>query len=87
MKKVKTNKPIIDGDQLIGKVIKDPFVSTCVSIIDDLPDSHDIKRVMNIKAKISAGDYNFDENLDAVVDALITESRDPAPLSMPVFNS
>ena len=85
--KIKQNVKIVDGNQLIGKVVdeKDPFVDTCLELIDNLPDSKDYDRVIALKKKIDAGDYNFDENLDKVVDALITESKDPDTISYPLF--
>ena len=80
MRQTKTKQyvDIIDGNQLIGKVIdkNDPEVETCVNLINELPDSKNIDRVMKIKQQIDAGDYDFDSKLDSVVNAIINESED-----------
>ena len=76
--KIKQAIKIVDGNQLVGKVVeeKDPFVDHCVNAINELPDSHDISRVMKIKEQVSAGTYNFDDAIGGVVDAIIKESTD-----------
>ena len=86
--KIKQDVQIIDGNQLVGQIIeeKDPLLATCIEKLDDLPDSIDIERVMKLKAQIDAGDYNFDDKLDHVVDAMIAESKDENPISYPVFD-
>tara|TARA_Y100000590_G_scaffold410895_1_gene504357 strand:- start:286 stop:573 length:288 start_codon:yes stop_codon:yes gene_type:complete len=79
---------VIDGNQLIGKVLedKDPLVEKCVDIINDLPDSQDIDRVMKIKQQVDSGAYDFDAKLGEVVDALINESSTKNPIATPVFD-
>ena len=79
---------IIDGNQLIGSVIKeqDPQVEQCVNTINDLPDSTDIQRIMKIKQQVDAGEYDFDAKLGKVVDALIDESTNENSISFPVFD-
>ena len=86
--KIKQQVELIDGNQLIGKIVddNDPFVSTCTKLIDELPDSRDLDRVMAIKKLIDEGTYDFDANLDSVVDAIITESTDPNPVAYPLFD-
>ena len=39
-----------------------------------------------LKKRIESGDYDFDQNLDVVVDALITESKDENSISYPLFD-
>ncbi|RAP24622.1 hypothetical protein DID73_01440 [Candidatus Marinamargulisbacteria bacterium SCGC AG-343-K17] len=79
---------VIDGNQLVGKVLedKDPQVEQCVDTINDLPDSHDIDRVMKIKQQVDAGEYDFDAKLGKVVDALIDESMDENTIAYPLFD-
>ena len=86
--KIKQDVKIIDGNQLVGQIIeeKDPLLATCINQIDDLPDSIDIDRVMKLKAQIDSGEYNFDDKLDHVVDAMIAESKNDHPISYPVFD-
>lgn len=86
--KIKQKVNIVDGNQLIGKVIEehDPFVSTCLDILDGLPDSKDYDRVIELKNKIDSGNYDFDKNLDKVVDSLINESSNPNSISYPLFD-
>jgi anti-sigma28 factor (negative regulator of flagellin synthesis) len=86
--KTKQKIDIIDGNQLIGKVVeeKDPFVDTCLNIMNELPDYENIEKVMMLKKKIESGDYDFDQNLDKVVNALITESKEESPISFPLFD-
>ena len=89
MRQTKTKQyvDIIDGNQLIGKVIdkNDPEVETCVNLINELPDSKNIERVMKIKQQIDAGDYDFDSKLDSVVNAIINESEDKNTIAYPLF--
>ena len=89
MRQIKTKQDveIVDGNQLIGKVIddNDPFVTTCVDLIDKLPDSKDLDRVLAIKKKIDAGNYDFDKNLDKVVNTLLSDSSDPTSVAFPLF--
>jgi anti-sigma28 factor (negative regulator of flagellin synthesis) len=86
--KIKQKVDIIDGNQLIGKVVEenDPFVDTCIDVINELPEYENIEKVMMLKKKIESGDYDFDQNLDVVVDALITESKDENSISYPLFD-
>lgn len=86
--KTKQKIDIIDGNQLIGKVVeeKDPFVDTCIDVINELPDYENIEKVMMLKKKIESSGYDFDQNLDEVVDALITESKEENPISFPLFD-
>ena len=86
--KIKQKVNVIDGNQLVGQVIeeKDPLLATCIDKIDDLPDSMDIDRVMKLKAQIDAGEYSFDDKLDKVVDAMVSESQDDHPISYPLFD-
>ena len=79
---------VIDGNQLVGKVLedKDPQVEQCVDTINDLPDSHDIDRVMKIKQQVDAGGYDFDAKLGKVVNALIDESMDENAIAYPLFD-
>ena len=86
--KIKQKVDIIDGNQLIGKVVEenDPFVDTCLDVINELPEYENIEKVMMLKKKIESGDYDFDQNLDVVVDALITESKDENSISYPLFD-
>ena len=85
---IKQKVNIIDGNQLIGKVVEenDPFVDTCLDVINELPEYENIEKVMMLKKRIESGDYDFDQNLDAVVDALITESKDENSISYPLFD-
>ena len=91
MRKIKTKQTIsvIDGNSLIGKLVdeKDSYIDHCLNTINDLPDSHDISRVMKIKEKVSNGSYNFDEKISGVVDAIIKESTDKNPISLTPFES
>ena len=79
---------VVDGNQLVGKVLeeRDPLVEKCMDIINELPDSHDIDRVLKIKQQVDAGKYDFDAKLGKVVDALIDESVAKNPIAYPVFN-
>ncbi|MEC8678007.1 MAG: hypothetical protein VXX85_04045 [Candidatus Margulisiibacteriota bacterium] len=85
---IKQKVNIIDGNQLIGKVVEenDPFVDTCLDVINELPEYENIEKVMMLKKRIESGDYDFDQNLDVVVDALITESKDENSISYPLFD-
>ena len=80
---------IVDGNQLIGKVIekKNPQVEKCLDLINELPDSIDIDRVMKIKQQVDNGDYDFDTKLGKVVDSLIDESIDANTLAYPLFDN
>ena len=62
---------IIDGDALVATVIDSDDVSEYVQLINDLPESNQINRVMAIKKAIDSGTYCVDDHLDAVVDALL----------------
>ena len=86
--KIKQKVDIIDGNQLIGKVVEEnnPFVDTCLDVINELPEYENIEKVMMLKKKIESGDYDFDQNLDVVVDALITDSKDKNSISYPLFD-
>lgn len=86
--KIKQKVDIIDGNQLIGKVVEknDPFIDTCLDVINELPEYENIEKVMMLKKKIESGDYDFDQNLDSVVDALITDSKDDNSISYPLFD-
>ena len=85
---IKQKVNIIDGNQLIGKVVEenDPFVDTCLDVINELPEYENFEKVMMLKKRIESGDYDFDQNLDVVVDALITESKDENSISYPLFD-
>ena len=79
---------VVDGNQLVGKVLeeRDPLVEKCMDIINELPDSQDIDRVMKIKQQVDAGEYDFDAKLNKVVDALIDESVAKKPIAISVFD-
>ena len=79
---------IIDGNQLVGKVLdkKDSYVDHCVDLINDLPDSRDIQRVLKIKQQIDAGTYDFDAKCGQVANALINESINENPIAYPLFD-
>ncbi len=85
--KSKQHVEIIDGNQLIGKVIdkNDPEIEKCVELINELPDSHDIDRVMKVKQQIDAGEYDFNSKLTRVVDTIIEESTDKNTIAYPLF--
>jgi hypothetical protein len=81
------NTDIIDGNQLVGTVIeKDPFLDVCLDVIDELPDSPNLDRILALKKQVDDGTYDFDAKLGRVVDALIEESTDPNPLATPLFD-
>ena len=50
---IKQKVNIIDGNQLIGKVVEenDPFVDTCLDVINELPEYENIEKVMMLKKK------------------------------------
>ena len=50
---VKQKVKIIDGNQLIGKVVEenDPFVDTCLDVINELPEYENIEKVMMLKKR------------------------------------
>ena len=52
---VKQKVKIIDGNQLIGKVVEenDPFVDTCLDVINELPEYENIEKVMMLKKKLN----------------------------------
>ena len=79
---------VIDGNQLVGKVIEDndPMLEKCMDIINDLPDSSDIDRILKIKQQVDSGEYDFDAKLGDVVDAIITESSQKKPIAYPLFD-
>ena len=62
---------IVDGDALVATVIDSDDVSEYVQMINHLPESNQINRVMAIKKAIDSGTYCVDNHLDAVVDALL----------------
>ena len=41
---------------------------------------------MKIKRDVENGSYDFDKNIDKVVDALIKESNSESPISLPLFD-
>ena len=87
--KTKQYVDIIDGNQLIGKVIdkSDPEIEKCVDLINDLPDSKNIDRIMKVKQQIDSGVYDFDSKLNQVVDAIIDESVDKNTIAYPLFEN
>jgi anti-sigma28 factor (negative regulator of flagellin synthesis) len=91
MKKTKTKKDlnVIDGNQLVGKVIeeKDPYLEQCVNTIKDLPDSHDISKVMKLKQKVDSGAYDFDEKLESVAGAILKEASEKSGVALNPFEN
>ena len=80
------NVNIIDGNGLIANVFDDNQIKACVDQINELPDSIDIKRVMELKKQVDSGNYDFDSKLGKVLDAMVEESQDPNPISYPLFD-
>ena len=84
--KTKEKVEIINGNDLVGQVIDtaDPLLRNCIEKIDDMPDSQNLNRVLELKKQVQAGTYNFDENLDIVVDRLLEESSSDTCISYPL---
>ena len=79
---------VINGDSLILQDIEsNPMLNYCIEELDNMPDSKDLTKVLDIKKKIENGTYDFDANLDSVVDALIDESSSSDKLALPLFES
>ncbi|MGA0241893.1 MAG: hypothetical protein ACO3K7_02705 [Candidatus Marinamargulisbacteria bacterium] len=83
--KINTNQSVdvIDGDALIGQVIenKNPLVDGYLDQLNDLPESHNIDRVIQLKKMIDGGQYDFDQHLDQVADILISDTVDASQIN------
>ena len=74
---------VIDGDALIGQVIENdsPLVDGYLDQLNDLPESHNIDRVIQLKKMIDGGQYDFDQHLDQVADILISDTADASQIN------
>ena len=80
----KTN--VINGNDLVANVFDEKQISSCVDQINDLPESPNSEKVLNLKKQIEDGEYDWNKNLDEVVNKIIDESSDPNPISYPIFD-
>ena len=78
---------VINGNDLVANIFDNQQVTKCVDQINELPESIDNIRVIELKKKIESNKYNWDENLDKVVDNLIDESMNSNPISYPLFDT
>ena len=80
----KTN--VINGNDLVANVFDEKQISSCVDQINDLPESPNSEKVLNLKKQIEDGEYDWNKNLDEVVKKIIDESSDPNPIAYPIFD-
>ena len=80
----KTN--VINGNDLVANVFDEKQISSCVDQINDLPESPNSEKVLNLKKQIEDGEYDWNKNLDEVVNKIIDESSDPNPIAYPIFD-
>tara|TARA_A100001015_G_C14632674_1_gene572326 strand:+ start:180 stop:455 length:276 start_codon:yes stop_codon:yes gene_type:complete len=84
--KIKTN--LVNGNSLEAKILSDEeaaLIKSCKDKLDDIPDIN-YDRVMALKEQIESGTYDFDKNLDVVVDRLVSESANESPIAFPLFD-
>ena len=77
---------VINGNDLVANIFDNQQVAKCVDQINELPESIDNIKIIELKKKIESNNYNWDENLDKVVDNLIDESINPNPIAYPLFD-
>ena len=81
----KTDVNVINANQLILEDIEsNPILSHCLEELDNMPDSKNLARVLEIKQQVESGTYDFDANLDDVVDAMLNESKSQTNISLPL---
>ena len=87
MNKIKSSQKIdvIDANQLILEDVEaNPLLNHCLEELDNMPDSKNLARVLEIKQQVESGTYDFDANLDHVVDAMLNESKSQNNISLPL---
>jgi len=84
--KIVEKTEVINGNDLVANVFDEKQISSCVDQINDLPESPNSEKVLNLKKKIESGEYDWNKNLDEVVNKIIDESSDPNPIAYPIFD-
>ena len=85
--KIVEKTEVINGNDLVANVFDEKQISSCVDKINDLPESPNSQRVLDLKNQIDSGNYDWNKNLDEVVDKIIDESSDPNPIAYPIFDN